>query len=736
VCPLLGGNAEQEATLSASPGVFADFPADLNEKLVERLQELGIEKLYAHQAEAIESALAGHDTVTTVGTSSGKTLCYALPMLQKCLEEPSAKALLLFPTKALAHDQLDRLQELAEGSSLMSSCYDGDTPKSRRSMIRSSAHLILTNPDMLHMAILPQHEHWRKFFKSLRVIVLDEVHVLRGAFGSHTAWVLRRLLRLCEWYGSKPLILASSATLPNAEEHFENLTGRTPVVISQDAAPSSDKKIYLIEAPDDASSGFETPNMLTARLLAELAMNDVRTLAFCKARTTTELVVRQAREHLKAKGAPTGLIDSYRGGYTAKERRDIEKRLFKGSLSGLAATNAMELGVDVGGLDAVILNGYPGSLSSFWQQVGRCGRAGRPGAAVFIAHEDPLEQHLVRDPHALLNAKEAATVSIENPQIAESQLRCAAFERPIAPEELEAIGPSAVEAAERLGEAGELEFNAGRWFYPSYDGPAFMVNIRGSSAETFVLRNGDEVIGDMEEWRAYLHAHAGAVYLHRDRTFVVTKLDLQHGEATLQEDDPGYWTRTQSRSLAQETARISQRDAREVKLGLAGLKITIQATGYQRIKNGSTEILGHEELDLPPLTWDTIGVALDFHPEFASFEDPQALGGLHGLEHALMAAAPLIAGCDPRDLDSVWFAIAPETMAPRIVVFDQAPGGLGFSAKLYEEYEDWIRLASKIVLSCSCEHGCPKCMLSPRCSTGNEPLSKPELKRMLDMLLA
>jgi DEAD/DEAH box helicase domain-containing protein len=721
------GFAGHELLLPAREPETAEIPEKLNPQLRQSLGEHGIEDLYSHQARAVDLALDHKDLAVVTGTSSGKTLCYALPALQQCLEEPAARVLMLFPTKALAQDQLSRIESLSPGGKVRSAVYDGDTSKSRRSVIRNTADIILSNPDMLHVGILPYHETWRKFLRNLKLVVIDEAHVLRGAFGSHAGWVIRRLLRLAEWHGSRPQVMVCSATLPNAAEHGQNLTGRSLEVIDEDGAPQGEKRLFLIEAPGDLTTKRESPNSLTGRIMAETAVLGARSLAFCRSRTTTELVVRQARDKLESLGGSKDWVESYRGGYTPEERRDIEKRLFQEDLRGLASTSAMELGVDVGGLDVVVLNGYPGRLSSFWQQAGRCGRSGRFGAVVYIAHEDPLEHFLVQEPKALLQPKENAVIDLANAPISEAQIRCAAYERALARDELSEVGESALKSAEGLESAGDLQFSAGRWFFPSYDSPARSVNIRTSSTESFTLIHEDQPIGDMEEWRAHSSAHPGAVYLHRDRTYQVRRLDLEAKTTVLEQHNPGYWTRSHVRSVASPVLEIDKKRFGRLDVSFSSLTVTQQTTGYQKIDERTGQMLAEEELDLPVRTWQTVGIVIDFDPGLIPLDSVESLGALHALEHALVLPAPLLAGCDPRDIDSVWFAAAPETLAPRIVIFDVAPGGLGFSQALFAEFEELYKMARRLAEGCGCEFGCPRCLLSPRCPSKNEPLNKKEL---------
>lgn len=686
---------------------------EIHRALSEGLSATGVTRLYKHQALAFDTARSGKDLIVVTGTSSGKSLCYNLPVLDSCLREPKARALYLFPTKALAQDQAGKLSELLPPG-LFCATYDGDTSSATRSAVRKSAHVVMTNPDMLHVGILPNHESWTKFLSSLRYVVIDEAHTYRGVFGSHVGGVLRRLFRLCAWHKNRPQVIACSATIANPAELFERLTGRVAEVIDQDSAPRGRRVVVLVEPPEGVED--HSPNSDTAALLAEFVENCVRTLAFCRARVTTELVVRYARSFLEKRGLDQGWVDSYRGGYTARERREIEQALFKGRLRGLATTNAMELGVDVGGLDAVLMNGYPGSISSFWQQAGRAGRGTRPGLAVMLAHDDPLERFLVRRPSLLLDKPvESATLNPSNPQVLEAQLRCAAYERPVSEEELHAFGPNALSAADQLVDSGSAVWQAGRLYYPSHQSPARKVNIRGSDSETVLLTVDGKPLGEMEFWRALRQAHTGAVYLHRGQTYFVEELDLRRKLASLEPVETPYYTLPVVQSLVESTVLIEE----DGPLSLNGVRVTTSIPGFTKWSMEGHSMLGEEPLDLPVQSFDTLGVRLDL-PELTLDE----ASTVHALEHAVAAVAPLIAGCDRNDLGSCWFVMCPETMAPAVYVFDATPGGVGLAEALFKDRGILLQNALQLLDTCPCEDGCPACLLSARCESDNESLDK------------
>ena len=711
--------------------------AKFHKSIQARLDKLEINRLFTHQALAYDSAMAGKDLMVVTGTNSGKTLCYNLPALQICLAEPAARCLYLFPTKSLAQDQLGRLEALAPGPEIRIGTYDGDTPQSQRGALRRLGHIILTNPDMLHIGILPGHENWTKFLKSLRLIVVDEMHVYRGVFGSNVGNVIRRLLRLCEWHKTRPQIIGCSATIGNPLELFQKLTGRSATLVDDDGSPSG-KRTFIFWNPPELGNGQRlSANLATSEILTSLAESGSRSLAFSRARVSAELVLRYARKRAEQGGiVPPNRIESYRAGYTPKERREIEKALFKGDLLGLSATNAMELGVDVGALDAVILNGYPGTASSFWQQAGRAGRGIRDGLAVFVAHDDPLEQFLVREPGMLLDSRiENVAVNPQNAQILGQHLLCAAHERPISPSELPRFGDTALEVAETLDRSGELEFRAGLFFYPSMEPPALKVSIRGSGGDQVrLLANGEE-IGTMERWRAMTSAHTGAVYLHRGTTFLVTDLRLDEGRAEMEAQKVDFYTQSISQSILDPRASFREAKLPTVDASLSGVNVTDIVTGYRTKSLDGDTVLGYETLDLPPVTFDTICIRLDL-PELKEEDNWEAeIGSIHALEHAILAVAPILAGCDRSDLGSAWYSMFHDTLRPAVFVFDRTPGGVGLCEKLFDSLTGWIHASLQLLASCPCTDGCPACLMSARCEVANESLNKQGAIKLLRTIL-
>jgi len=729
-----------EPLLTAPPRVFpakeaeyADIPPYLHPGVRAAVENAGIEQLYSHQLAAYRAWQEGLDVAIVTGTASGKTWCYNLPALEVCMSEPHARCLYLFPTKALAQDQLGKLNDLTSNLPILSATYDGDTPKTKRSAIRSNAHILLTNPDMLHLGILPMHETWGKFLRSLRLIVLDEMHSYRGVFGSHVALVLRRLLRLCAWYGSKPQIIGCSATIANAREHFENLTGRKPKTIEFNGAPSGPKAFFLM-ANDEASAMPD--NKVTANIVTALSEHTLSSLSFCRSRSAVETTLVQTRRLFDGSFLKPEQVESYRGGYTAKERRDIEQRLFRGKLRALISTNAMEMGVDIGGLDAVVMNGLPSSASSFWQQAGRAGRAGRSGATFVLAGGDALEQYMVRNPDVLFRAPiERVTVFTGNPIILSQQLRCMAYERPISPEELQSLNVEAVTVVESMQGEGTLHFSMGKYFYPSHTAPAPTVNIRSADSRNVTIKVDNEPLGTMEYWRAMQYAHKGAIYLHRGAAYQVNHLNLEALEATALPTEANYYTQPVHSSLVTSEAEIGGYKWGPWNLHYSILEITQKVLGYTKIAFGDVAGQSYEELELPAIQFQSLGLQLDLPMELL-LEQEDFIASLHGLEHALMAVAPLFCGCDRNDIASAWLSMDPVTLAPALYIYDAIPGGLGLTERLLGCLPDWTLEAHRLLATCDCDNGCPRCLYSSRCESRNEVLSKNGALALLDQLMS
>jgi DEAD/DEAH box helicase domain-containing protein len=688
------------------------IPAGIRASVRDRLSQAGIATLHRHQAEAFEEWALGRNVVVTSGTGSGKSLAYAIPAAEACLAEPMARVLLVYPTKALAQDQAAKLESLLPPA-LRVAVYDGDTPPSRRAAIRKEANVVLTNPDMLHASILPSTTGWAGFLRALRLVAVDEAHTYRGAFGSHVAYVFRRLLRRCAAQRSHPRFVLASATLADPLRHAAALTGLPFVHVGDDASPRGRQTLLSVQTGTDDAS----PNVTCGRLLAHLAGSGVRTLCFSRSRSAAELVARISQDELEQAGRHRSLVEPYRAGYTPEERRGIERRFFAGELAGLSSTSAMELGVDVGALEAVVVNGYPGSASRFRQQTGRAGRAGREGLAVFVAHADALENWLAADPSRLAGAPPDPTVvNLENPYVAQAQTRCAAFELPPDAAGLAEIGPGAARAAEALVESGEASWSPTRLILHAHSSPAPSVSIRGTGSGRVLLRCAGSPVGEMEAWRAMQEAHEGAVYLHRAETYLVRRLDLASGDAELEKAELPYYTRAIVQSLVVPTVPIEERAA----TGLHGVLVVTQVRGYRRIALEGQRVLDEHELDLPHHEMGTIGTRTDL----SGLAGPEDASAVHALEHAVATVAPVVASLDRSDLASAWSVACPATLSPVVWLYDPVPGGTGASQAAFACWPAIVAQAHALLASCPCPDGCPRCLLTPHCETGNTGLDK------------
>lgn len=723
--PFYADQIAGETVQSPRDAVYSELSVSLHPAVHSRLESLGISCLYSHQVEAIERASHGADLIVTAGTGSGKTVCYHLPALERILQEPSARAVFIYPTKALAQDQLGKLRSLLPHG-LRAATYDGDTPKSHRAAIRREAHIILTNPDMLHVGILPNHSSWTKFLRSLRFIAIDEIHAYSGVFGSHVALVLRRLLRLCEWHGTKPQIAAATATIRNPEDLFERLTGRTAHVISDDGAPRGERLFALWNPPKQDDGSRRSTIYETSKILETMVLEGRRAIAFSGSRIAAELVLSYARDAVKQRDARTAKkIEAYRAGYTVGERREIERSLFSGDLLALSSTNAMELGVDVGGLDVAIINGYPGSINSLRQQAGRAGRGNEDALAIMIAREDPLEQYLVDHPELLTKGHaEQIRIFPQNPHVLAPHIKCAAYERPLSPSELASFPDGTIEIVEQLESNGELVRRAGLWFYPAIPSPAADTDIRGAD-RIYVLEQKGEQMGMMEEWRAFQNAHPGAIYLHRGEQFIVRSLDPLAAKIEIEETKADYFTQSLVETSVWPTVSIQSKPLGSGMAHYEGLSVTSVVVGFLRRSLLTDSVISEESLEMPPRTISTVGIRFDIAPPPIQTEQKWS-EGVHALEHLLLAMAPIIAKCEPRDLGSAYYPFWPQTGRPAIFIYDSAPGGSGISEALNDSLQEWIEIVADRLRNCPCGDGCPACILSPRCQYSNEHLDKAE----------
>jgi len=728
---------------------YADLSPPLPPVLQEAFQRQGVRRLYRHQVEAITHVRQGRHVTVVTSTASGKTLCYNAPVLETMLADRTARAFYLFPTKALAHDQLRKLKELELPAPLAAATYDGDTPTPERRVVKRVAQIVLTNPDMLHVGILPNHTTWASFFYNLRYIVVDELHTYQGIFGAHTANIIRRLRRICAHYHATPRFICCSATLSNPGEVAERLLGLKTELVTADTAPTTGKHFLFWNPPllSGGEAGRRSANFEAVELFSRLLRRGIRSLVFVRARVTAEIVLRYVRNLLKE--TSTGeerLADkvmSYRAGYLPEERREIERRLFTGELLGVTSTSALELGVDIGGLDAAIIVGYPGRLSSLWQQAGRAGRREGEALVVLVASNSPLDQYLMRHPDYVFDqGTERVLLDPGNIYILAAHLLCAAFELPLADgdETAEPFAPGWLELVPRLA-AGGLLTNRGRWFWADADRPHDQVSIRSASGEAYQIcdtNRDNALLGTVDEARAFDTVHPGAIYLHRGESYLVTRLDQKKRTAFVQRTEVDYYTRplitTETSVVDTQTSRALEHDS----LARFGqLQVVSQVIGYRRIKQYSETLLATESLDLPPAEFETRGFWIVCgEPVVKALHHAGAdlMGSLHAAEHAIIALMPLRAVCSDRDLNGVSHLCHPDTTRPSIFVYDDYPGGAGFAERGYDSLTDLLQDTADTVAACPCEFGCPSCIQSPRCGDGNQPLDKQGAVLLLKLL--
>jgi DEAD/DEAH box helicase domain-containing protein len=726
-----------EETFPARAAQYADPARPVPPPLRDALRRRGVERLFTHQAAALDAIRDGGSIIVTTGTASGKTLCYLLPVLERLIADPEARALFIYPTKALAQDQADAIGELASLSpGLVYGTYDGDTPADDRRRLRQVGRILLTNPDMLHVGILPQHfRWWRPFLRSLRYVVLDDMHVYRGVFGSHVALVLRRLWRACGAAGGAvPQVVCTSATIANAEEFGSRLTGRPLRLVDGDGAPRGPRRFVLWNPPVLARADMRrrSPYSEAAWLLASLVRESARTIVFTKARKITELVYRYASDALADAPSLASRLSPYRAGYLAAERRAIEQRLFRGELLGVVSTSALELGIDVGALDAAVLVGYPGTMASVWQRTGRAGRGTGEALAILIALDDALDQYLMRRPAYFFGRPvEHATVDPENPYILAAHLRCAAVELALGRADEAWFGRRMADVAGALEGLGELVRRRDRWYPRSRSYPARHVDIRAASGDTYriVEAAGRRLLGTVDASRAFEQVHPGAIYLHQGDAYRVLRLDFATRHALVERDESGYFTEprvhTDLAILGERTSRPL--GASETVASFGDVCVTQQVVEYRRKQLASETVLSVHALEMPEQELRTTALWLTLPERVVRDLEAQGLdlaGGIHAVEHAAIGLLPLFAMCDRWDIGGVSYPVHPETERATIFVYDGYPGGVGVTEKGFELLDGLLARTLEVIESCPCETGCPSCIQSPKCGNLNEPLDK------------
>jgi DEAD/DEAH box helicase domain-containing protein len=718
---------------------LVSIPPELGPTVRKALDEAGLHHLYSHQADALYAAFEGPTMITT-GTASGKSLCFQLPTLELLTADRTARALYLYPTKALAQDQARAIHGFGLHRQIRPAIYDGDTPRAERAAIRKRSNLILTNPDMLHVGILPNHPAWDGLLSNLAFVVVDEAHVYRGVFGSHVANVLRRLRRLASIHGSQPRFVLASATIANPLELAGRLTGLDDfTLIDRDAAPKAQRRVAMWNPPLlDENLGLRGSALAeAAEVFSELIASGARTICFMKSRKGVELILRHARDRLE--GELADRIAPYRAGYTPAQRQDIQRRLTAGELVGVVATDALELGIDIGELDAAICVTFPGTVASLRQMWGRAGRRGR-GLAVYIAGEDALDQFFCRHPGEFLGRPvEGAILDADSPEIYAEHLLCAAHEAPLTDGDAPILGPQWRQTAEELMEVGLLRERASG-FVPrrADDYPAARVALRSASADSFVLieAGSGEVLGTVEAARAYGTVHEGAVYLHLGRSYEVLELDLASRRALLESFGGNYFTQAKRESMTYIVDLHERVQTLGVTLSFGQVVYSETVLGYQRKRLQDHEVIDFQTLDLPTVEFPTraLWYELDDLISAEPFPAEHLLGALHALEHGQIAVLPLIAMCDRWDIGGLSTNAHPQTGGPTIFIYDGHPGGVGITRRGFDQFGRLVEDAARLIGECPCKSGCPSCVQSPKCGNLNEPLSKRGALELLDRL--
>ena len=726
------------ASLPPRPANLVE-PPELHPELTAALSREGVERLYSHQREAHERVYSSENVVVTTATASGKSLCYKIPAFENALESAASRALFLYPTKALAQDQLGKIRAFGVRG-VHPATYDGDTPQAIRADVRRRANVVLTNPDMLNVGVLPNHEAWADFLRNLKIVAVDEAHVLRGVFGSHVAAVLRRLRRAANMHGGDPRFVLTSATIANPQELAESLTGLPFSLVDEDGASSGERRVVFRNPPLLDKEKGERRSLLTegALVFANLVSQGVRTIAFAKTRKGAELIYRYAADRVGVDLARR--ISPYRAGYTPRERREIEGRLFRGELLGVVSTSALELGVDVGSLDAVVCCGYPGSVASIWQQWGRAGRGNDPSLALYIAGRDALDQYLFENPKRVLGRRvEAARVTLENPYILGPHLLAAAHEAPLEPGDEEYFGPAYREILERMAGTGVLAASGGRLVYVGGDSPARRISLRSASSETVLIADEEgELIGTAEASRAPSELHPGATYLHRGMAYEVDELDLAAHRALARRVPNRFYTRPKVETDVEILEGVEERElANGAILHWGKVRTTDSVTFYKKVRVADDREVGVYPLDLPDVILETqaFWVTLPPLPKGAMPSFESFGGALHAGEHGMIGLLPLFAMCDRADIGGLSTPIHRQTTLPTIFVYDGYPGGVGISRRGYDAFESLARDTLGVITRCPCERGCPACIQSPKCGNWNEPLSKDGAVSLLRYLL-
>ncbi len=710
-------------SFSPKPAQYVDYPDNIDRRLVDGLIERGIRQLYTHQAKATQAVINGEDIVVVTPTASGKTLCYNLPVLDRILREPDTRALYLFPTKALSQDQMSELYELIQklDVDIKTYTFDGDTPQTARRKIRSAGHIVITNPDMLHAGILPHHTKWIKLFENLKYVVIDEVHQYRGVFGSHLANVIKRLRRICTFYGSNPQFICSSATIANPAELAGRIIGREVKLIDNNGAPSGEKHFLVYNPPViNKQLGIRRSAVKEAsRLAASFLRHKIQTIVFAHYRLYVEVLLTYLQRELKGQFGRGIKVTGYRGGYLPNERRGIEQGLRNGEITGVVSTNALELGIDIGGLDVSIIVGYPGTMASLWQQAGRAGRRSGTSLTIMIANSSAINQFLCTEPKYIFDrTPESGIIDPNNLIIRSNHLKCAAFELPFEQSEY-AEDDGTREILEYLEDAKIVRHSGGRYHWSSEIYPAQEVSLRSASPENFVIlneSNKSEVIGEVDFFSAPIFLHPKAIYLHRANQYQVTKLDWDGRKAYVKEVEVDYYTDAETKTDLKVLEVDDTRQFGDAQLSCGEVSVTSVTVLYKKIKFDTHENVGWGKLNLPELEMHTHSFWYSYPgdiPLRIGIDGESFGGALRGLANVMGKIAPLWVMCDSRDLRSISQVRAPFTERPTIYIYENIPGGVGLSEKLYTEHERLFEAVYHHVKTCGCESGCPTCVGPP-----------------------
>ncbi len=742
--PEVSENITTWKTFSPKKPIFADFPKNIDQRIISTLKKRGIEQLYSHQASAIQAALEGDDIVVVTPTASGKTICYNIPVINEILKAPESRALYLFPTKALSQDQLAELYDLIQklDVDIKTYTFDGDTPQTARRLIRSAGHIVVTNPDMLHAGILPHHTKWIKLFENLKYVVIDEVHQYRGVFGSHLANVIKRLMRICRFYGSNPQFICCSATIANPDDLARRIIGRPIRKIDNNGAPTGERHFLVYNPPVvNKQLGIRKSSINEAAHLAALFLRHrIQTIVFAHFRLYVEVLLTYLQRELKGDFGQGISIAGYRGGYLPNERRRIEAGLRNGSITGVVSTNALELGVDIGSLDVSIIVGYPGSVASLWQQAGRAGRRSGTSITVLVANSSAINQYLCAEPQYLFDrTPESGIIDPDNLIIKTSHIKCASFELPFGEEDYGGDA-NTHQILDYLTESKVLRKSNDRYHWSSEIYPAEQVSLRSASPDNFVILNETNnyaVIGEVDYFSAPIFLHPEAIYLHSANQYQVTKLDWEGKKAYVKEVDVDYYTDAETKSDLKVLATNSESGDEETgQMHTGEVSVTCVTVLFKKIKFQTHENIGSGQLTMPELEMHTNSFWYSFPKDISArleLGGDQFGGALRGLANVLGKIAPLWVMCDPRDLRSISQVRAPFTEQPTVYVYENIPGGVGLSEKLFIESERLFEACREHVRRCPCYNGCPTCV-GPAMEVGTH--GKEGTIKLLDYMMA